>query len=426
MTTRTRLVVVGNGMAAGRAMEELFARAPGRYDVTVFGAEPRFNYNRIMLSPVLSGETAFADILIYDEAWYDRHGVTLHRGREIVAIDRDAKTVSARDGLVVPYDTLLIATGSSPFVPAIPGSGLPEVRVYRDLDDVLAMQEAARRGGRAVVIGGGLLGLEAAAGLAMRGMHVTVVHLMATLLDRQLDPAAGLMLQQTLEARGIVVRCYASTAAILGTDHVEGVRFADGSEIPADLVVMAVGVRPNAALAKASGLATKRGVLVDDTLQTSDPSVLALGECVEHRDQCYGLVAPLYDMAKVVAARLAGDETAIYEGSVTATKLKVTGIDLFSAGDFASGEDRDEILVRDPARQVYRRLVLRDGRLLGAVLYGDTEDGAWFFELIQNHADLSKLRDGLIFGRAFADPAALATLASPTVPAVALERRKAA
>ena len=257
------------------------------------------------------------------------------------------------------------------------------------------------------MIGGGLLGLEAAAGLAMRGMQVTVVHLMPTLMERQLDPEAGTMLQRTLEARGLVVRCYASTAAILGADRVEGVRFADGEEIPADLVVMAVGIRPNVGLAKEAGLEVKRGVLVDDGLQTSDPSIMALGECVEHRGQCYGLVAPLYEMARVVADRLAGDRDAVYEGSVTATKLKVTGINLFSAGDFAPGEDREEIVLRDPAQQVYRRLVLRGGRLLGAVLYGDTEDGAWFFDLVQGQDDVTMLRDGLIFGEAHADPAAV-------------------
>ena len=427
---RDRLVVIGNGMAAGRTLEELFARAPEAFDVTVFGAEPRVNYNRIMLSPVLSGEAAYENILIHDEAWYARHDVTLHRGRTIVSIDRVAQIVTAADGTTAPYDRLLIATGSSPFVPPIPGASLPGVRVYRDLDDVLAMREAARLGGRAVVIGGGLLGLEAAAGLALQGMHVTVVHLTATLMDRQLDPEAGLMLQDALEARGIAVRCYSSTAAILGTDRVEGVRFADGDEIPADLVVMAVGIRPNIALVKAAGLEVKRGMLVDDGLGTSDPAVLGVGECVEHRGLCYGLVAPLYEMAKVVAARLAGDADAIYEGSVTATKLKVTGIDLFSAGDFAAGDGREEIVVRDRVAKTYRRLVLRNGRLLGAVLYGgDTADGTWLFDLVQSQADVTRLRDGLVFGESFAEPAALASVKAPLRPASkapALVERKVA
>ena len=402
-----RLVVVGNGMAAGRALEELFARAPGRYAVTVFGAEPRVNYNRIMLSPVLSGEATYDTILIHDEAWYERHGVTLHRGIAITDIDRDARTVTAADGRVTPYDTLLLATGSSPFVPPIPGFDLPGVRAYRDLDDVTHMQVAARRGGRAVVIGGGLLGLEAAAGLAMQGMQTTVVHLMPTLMERQLDSEAGALLQAAIESRGITVRCGASTAAILGTERVTGVRFADGEEIPADLVVMAVGIRPNTGLAKAAGLEVKRGVVVDDGLRTSDPHILALGECVEHRGQCYGLVAPLYEMAAVAAARLAGDVEAAYQGSVTATKLKVTGITLFSAGDFAGGEDREDLVLRDPGAGQYRRLVLRDGRLMGAVLYGDVDDGAWFFDLVQKQAAVGHLRDTLLFGEAFIDPAAL-------------------
>ena len=412
-TGRQRLVVIGNGMAAGRAMEDLFAHAPGRYDVTVFGAEPRVNYNRIMLSPVLSGEATYDTILIHDDAWYARHGVTLHRGVEVVAIDRAARTVTARDGRVTPYDTLILATGSSPFVPPIPGAALPGVRVYRDLDDVLAMREAARRGGKAVVIGGGLLGLEAAAGLAMCGMDTTVVHLMPTLMERQLDPEAGSMLRAAIERRGIAVRCCASTAAILGDTQVTGVRFADGEEIAADLVIMAVGIRPNVALAKAAGLEVKRGIVVDDGLRTSDPHILALGECVEHRGQCYGLVAPLYEMAAVTAARLAGDGTAAYAGSVTATKLKVTGIKLFSAGDFAAAEGRDEIVLRDPDADHYRRLVLQGGQLIGAVLYGDTDDGAFFFDLVQKKADVTSLRDALVFGMSFAEPQVLAAALAP-------------
>ncbi len=412
--TRERLVVVGNGMAAGRVLEDLFTLAPGRYAVTVFGAEPRTNYNRVMLSPVLAGEALYEDIVIHDDAWYARHGVTLHRGAAIVAVDRAARTVTDRDGRVTPYDTLLIATGSSPFVPPIPGTDLPGVRGYRDLDDVLHMRRAAQRGGRAVVIGGGVLGLEAAAGLALQGMDATVVHLKPTLMDRQLDPEAGAMLQATFERRGVRVRCAASTAAILGREHVGGVRLADGCEIPADLVVLAVGVRPNLGLAKAAGLAVNRGVLVDDGLRTSDPNVLAVGECAEHRGQCYGLVAPLYEMAAVAAAQLAGHAGTAYRGSVTATRLKVTGIALFSAGDFAPGPDREEIVLRDPLARHYRRLVLRDGRLIGAVLYGDTDDGAWFLDLVQRGADVTALRDGLIFGEAFAAPEALAAaLASP-------------
>lgn len=414
-----RLVVIGNGMAAGRALEELFARAPGLYDVTVFGAEPRVNYNRIMLSPVLSGEAAYEDILIHDEAWYAHHGVSLHRGREIAAIDRQNRRVVARDGTVAEYDRLLIATGSLPVIVPLPGNDLPGVHVYRDLDNVEAMVEASRLGGRAVVIGGGLLGLEAAAGLAARGMAVTVVHLMPTLMERQLDPAAGALLRRAVEARGIEVRCCASTTAIIGQDRAEAVRLADGSEIPADLVVMAVGIRPNIALAQTAGLAVKRGVLVDDAMATSDPAVLAVGECVEHRGACYGLVAPLYEMASVAAARLAGDDRALYEGSVTATKLKVTGIELFSAGEFAEGVERDEIVLRDEAHGSYRRLVLRNDRLVGAVLYGDTSDGAWFFDLVRAQTDIAPLRETLIFGETFAElpRASPLCLASAAVPA---------
>jgi len=396
-----KLVVIGNGMAAGRALEELFSRAPDAYDVTIFGAEPRVNYNRIMLSPVLSGEKAYDDILIHDEAWYDANGITLHRGKQIVQIDRDAKRVVAADGTTAEYDRLLIATGSLPFIIPIPGASLPGVVTYRDLDDVDVMLAAARKGGRAVVIGGGLLGLEAAAGLKAQGMDVTVLHLMPTLMERQLDPSAGYLLQRAMEERGIAVRCKANTQAILGETHVTGVRLDDGTELPADIVVMAVGIKPNAILAKETGLETNRGVLVGDDMRTSDPDVFAVGECVEHRGTCYGLVAPLYEMAKVVAAQLAGDGTAAYTGSVTATKLKVTGIDLFSAGDFSEAGDRQDVVLRDVARGIYKRIVLEENRIVGAVLYGDTADGPWLFDLLRKGTDVSELRETLIFGQSY-------------------------
>lgn len=407
-----KLVVIGNGMAAGRALEELFARSPDAYEVTIFGAEPRVNYNRIMLSPVLSGEKAYEDILIHDDAWYEMHGITLHRGRQVVRIDRAAKRVVAADGAAADYDQLLVATGSVPFVVPIPGATLPGVVTYRDLDDVNAMLAAARNGGRAVVIGGGLLGLEAAAGLQAQGMEVTVLHLMPTLMERQLDPSAGYLLQKSFEDRGIAVRCKANTHAILGETQVTGVRLDDGTELEADIVVMAVGIRPNAVLAKEAGLETNRGVLVGDDMRTSDPDVFAVGECVEHRGLCYGLVAPLYEMAKVVAAQLAGDETAVYTGSVTATKLKVTGIDLFSAGDFGEANDRQDIVLRDVARGVYKRLVLKENRIVGAVLYGETADGSWFFDLLRKEMDVSELRDTLIFGQSYVGGAPLDPMAA--------------
>jgi nitrite reductase (NADH) large subunit len=407
-----KLVVIGNGMAAGRVLEELFERAPGAYEVTIFGAEPRVNYNRIMLSPVLSGEKAYEDILIHDDAWYETHGITLHRGKQVIEIDRAAKRVIAADGTTAEYDQLLVATGSMPFVVPIPGATLPGVVTYRDLDDVNKMLEASEKGGRAVVIGGGLLGLEAAAGLKAQGMEVTVLHLMPTLMERQLDPSAGYLLQRAMEERGIAVRCKANTHAILGETHVTGVRLDDGTELPADIVVMAVGIRPNAVLAREAGLETNRGVLVGDDMRTSDPDVFSVGECVEHRGHCYGLVAPLYEMAKVVAAQLAGDETAAYTGSVTATKLKVTGIDLFSAGDFGEAKDRQDIVLRDAARGIYKRLVLQDNRIVGAVLYGETGDGSWFFDLLRRETDVQELRDTLIFGQSYVGGAPLDPMAA--------------
>lgn len=396
-----RLLIVGNGMAPGRMLEHLLDKAPGRYDITIFNAEPRVNYDRIMLSPVLSGEKSYEQIVIHGDGWYIKNGITLHKGTKVVGIDRAAKTISTDNGLVESYDKLVIATGSVPFIIPVPGANLPGVLSYRDLDDVDAMILASKARGNAVVIGGGLLGLEAAAGLAEQGMDVTVVHLMPTLMERQLDANAGYLLKKEIEQRGIKVLTGANTRAILGTSKVEGVELEDGTVLPASLVVMAVGIRPNAWLGKEAGLTVNRGIVVDDQMRSSDPDIFALGECVEHRGATYGLVAPLYEMAGVLARTLLG-EPAAYNGSVTATKLKVTGISLFSAGDFAEAKDREEIVLRDAARGVYKRLVLKDSRIIGTVLYGDVEDGAWFFQLLREGADIAEMRQTLIFGQGYA------------------------
>lgn len=408
---KERLVIIGNGMAPGRMLEKLFEAAPGRYAVTIFNAEPRVNYDRIMLSPVLSGEKTYEQIVIHGDGWYINHGITLHKGTRVTAIDRAAKTITTDNGLTEPYDKLVIATGSVPFIIPVPGHNLPGVLSYRDLDDVDAMILAAKSRGNAVVIGGGLLGLEAAAGLAEQGMQVTVVHLMPTLMERQLDPAAGYLLKKAIEERGIRVLTGANTKAITGNGRVEAVELEDGTRIVADLVVMAVGIRPNAALGKQAGLTVNRGIVVDDQMRSSDPDIFALGECVEHRGATYGLVAPLYEMAGVLATTLVG-EPAAYNGSVTATKLKVTGINLFSAGDFAEAKDREEIVLRDAARGVYKRLVLKDNRIIGTVLYGDVEDGAWFFQLLREGADIAEMRETLIFGQGYAGGSPLDPMAA--------------
>jgi nitrite reductase (NADH) large subunit len=399
--TREHLVVIGNGMAGCRAVEELLARDAGRYRVTIFGAEPRVNYNRIMLSPVLAGEKSFDEIVINGHAWYDDHGIALIAGDPVLAIDRAAKTVTSRSGLTTGYDRLLIATGSDPFIIPVPGKDLPGVIGFRDMNDVETMLGAAERGGEAVVIGGGLLGLEAAHGLSLRGMKVTVLHLMPTLMERQLDEAAGWLLKQELEARGQTVLTGADTAEILGDEKVEGVRLKDGTTIPADLVVMAVGIRPSVALARDAGLTVGRGIHVDDHMVTSDPAILAVGECVEHDGQVYGLVAPLWEMCRALADGLVEQHTG-YKGSVTSTKLKVSGIDVFSAGEFADVAGAEDIVLRDAARGVYKRVVVKDDRIVGAVLYGDTADGGWYFDLLKRGEDISDLRDVLIFGQAFA------------------------
>jgi nitrite reductase (NADH) large subunit len=404
MKTRAKqkLVVIGNGMAPGRALEKLFEQAPDDYEVTIFNAEPRVNYDRIMLSPVLSGEKSFEQIVIHGDGWYVKHGVTLYKGASVTQIDRAAKTVTTARGVTAPYDKLLVATGSLPIIIPVPGHNLAGVLTYRDLDDVQAMLLAAKSRGSAVVIGGGLLGLEAAAGLKEQGMDVTVIHLAPTLLERQLDVTAGHLLQKAVEARGIKVLTKANTKAILGEKKVEAVVLEDGTRISADLVIMAVGIKPNAALAKQAGIDVGRGIKVGADMRTSDPDIFAVGECAEAEGQVFGLVAPLYEMAGVIAAQLAGDATARFAPSAVATKLKVTGINLFSAGDFADGKDREEIVLRDAARGVYKRLVLKDNRIIGSVMYGETGDGAWFFDYIKKGTDISALRETLIFGPAFA------------------------
>jgi nitrite reductase (NADH) large subunit len=405
------LVVVGNGMAGCRAVEELLARDAGRYRVTIFGAEPHVNYDRIMLSSVLAGDKDFDAIVINDAAWYARNGVELVMSDPVVAIDRANRTVTARSGRSVAYDRLLIATGSDPVMLPLPGRDLDGVIGFRDLADVERMLEAAAAGGEAVVIGGGLLGLEAAHGLSLRGMKVTVVHLAPTLMERQLDEAAGWLLKTTLEARGLTILTGADTAEILGADRVEGVRLKDGRTLSADLVVMAVGIRPRVDLAREAGLAIGRGVHVDDDMVTSDPRILAVGECVEHRGQVHGLVAPLWEMCRALADGLT-DRPSGYAGSATSTRLKVSGVDVFSAGDFAGGDGVQDIVLRDASKGVYKRLSVREDRLIGAVLYGDARDGGWYFDLIRKGQDIADLRDRLILGQALAlggdgDPAAL-------------------
>lgn len=410
-----QLVVIGNGMAPGRVLDELFEHQSHGYQVTIFNAEPRVNYDRIMLSPVLSGEKTFEEIVIHSDEWYAARGITLHKGKPIIDINRSTRMVQAVDGTSAKYDKLIIATGSSPFMPPIPGKDLDGVYAYRDLDDVDGMLEVAAGGGRAVVIGGGLLGLEAAAGLEMRGMHVTVLHLGPTLMERQLDTAAGFLLKEALVERGIDVITEANTTAISGDGKVEAVHLSDGQVLDADVVVMAVGIRPNITLAEGCDLEVNRGIVVNDAMQTSDVNILAVGECVEHRGACYGLVAPLYEMAKVIAKNLV-QEGANYTGSEISTKLKVTGIDVYSAGDFADGENREEIVFRDAARKTYKRITIENERIVGVVLFGETKDGAWFFQKIKEQADISDIRDTLIFGPSYAGGAAV----DPTAAVAAL------
>lgn len=400
-------------MASGRMLDHLIAAAPDAFEITLFNAEPRGNYNRLMLSPVLAGEKTYAQIVTHNDAWYAENGVTCRFGERVLSIDPIAKTVTGEAGSV-PYDKLVFATGSTPFIIPIQGHDLPGVIAYRDLENTEEMIALASKGenpdgAKAVVIGGGVLGLEAAAGMAARGIDVTVVHNFGHIMNRQLDPEAGALLRADLEARGIKVLCNANSKSIEAGDdgRVRALLLDDGTqsgqELPCDLLVMAVGIRPNIGLAQRTGIAVDRGITVDDQMVTSDPDILALGECVQHRGALFGLVAPLYDQAEVLAKTLL-QQPATYVQKELSTKLKVTGCDLFSAGDFEESDARDSIVYRDLERGIYKRLVLEGDRLVGAVIYGDTADGAWFYRQIKDATDISSARSTLVFGEAFATP----------------------
>ncbi|VAW85071.1 Nitrite reductase [NAD(P)H] large subunit [hydrothermal vent metagenome] len=397
---KEKLVLVGNGMAGVRTLEELLKIAPDKYDITVFGAEPHCNYNRIMLSPVLAGEKTIDEIILNTQEWYDENNITLHTGKTVVDINRKAQQVIAADGTTASYDRLLLATGSNPFIIPVPGHDKEGVIGFRDINDVDTMLDAAKNYKKAVVIGGGLLGLEAANGLVINGMDVTVVHLGDTLMEMQMDSFSGEMLKASLEERGLKFRMNSSTTELTGGKRVTGLTFADGGELEADLVVMAAGIRPNIELAKKVGIHCERGIVVNDTLQTFDPKVYSVGECVQHRGVAYGLVAPLFEQARVCANHLAGYGIGIYEGSTTSTKLKVTGIDLFSAGDFHGDESTEEVVMKDAARGIYKKVVLKDNKIIGAVMYGDTVDGAWYFQMLRDETNISDIREHLMFGQA--------------------------
>jgi nitrite reductase (NADH) large subunit len=391
-------------MATMRLVEELSKRALGRYAIAVIGEEPRLAYNRVLLSSVLAREVTRNDIELKSEQWWRAHGVTLMYGQRATAIDADIRRVKLANGATLPFTKLVLATGSRAIRLNVPGMDLPGVMTFRDLGDVAAIEQAAKTHRRAAVIGGGLLGLEAAYGLAKAGMEVSVIHLMDRLMERQLDARGSAMLKAAVEAKGIAVHLNAETAAIKGGQRAEAVTLKDGSDIPADLVVVAAGIRANADLAQAAGLEIGRGIVVNDTMQTGKAGIYAIGECAEHRGICYGLVEPAYEQARVLASHLCGDK-ARYDGSVLATNLKVSGVSVFSAGDFMGAAGTEQIVLSDPGLGSYKKLVIANGKLTGAVLFGDTADGLWYLDLIRSGASIAAIRDDLVFGRALAERA---------------------
>ena len=400
---KMKLVLVGNGLAGMRCLEDLLDMAPDRYEITVIGEEPWGNYNRIMLSPVLSGEKTIDDIMLHPHTWYADKGIRLFAGDPAVRIDRPRKHVYTEKGEVISYDRLILATGSKPFVPPIPGSDLKGVLSFRDIYDVNSMLDYCKTWKNAVVIGGGLLGLEAAYGLKQQGMNVTVLHLMDRIMDRQLDSKASQMLKTAIEQKGITILTAANTEGLIGEEgHVTQVKLKNGTVLDADLVVFAVGIRPNMTLAQSAGLRCNRGVLVNDTMQTFDPSIYAVGECIEHRGQTFGLVEPLWGQAFICASHLAEHGSLTFKAPTVPTQLKVSGCDVFSAGDFEPKEDFEDIVLNDEKRQIYKRIIIQKDRVIGAVLFGDTEDGAWYAELIADQTPITSIRNKLLFGRDFA------------------------
>jgi nitrite reductase (NADH) large subunit len=396
------LVVIGNGMAAARFVEELAGRALGKYAVAVVGEEPRLAYNRVLLSSLLAGEVLPSEVELKPARWWRDLGVTLRFGYPAVAVDPSARRVMLSDGTSLPFAKLVFATGSRPIDLPIGGMGLAGVLTFRDIADVDRITCMAASGARAVVVGGGLLGLEAAYGLAKTGAKVTLIHLMDRLMERQLDGRAAALLKRAVEAKGITVLLNAETARLAGAGRVEAVELRDGRAIPAEVVVVAVGVKPNAALARTAGIGVNRGIIVDDRIETNIDGVHAIGECAEHRGVCYGLVEPAYEQARVLAGRLAGNDVG-YPGSVLATNLKVSGINVFSAGDFLGGPGTEPIMLSDPGLGTYKKLVIADGRLVGVVLFGDTADGLWYLDLIRSGARIDSLRNDLVFGRALVE-----------------------
>jgi len=396
------LVVIGNGMAAMRLVEELCQRALGRYAIAVVGDEPGLAYNRVLLSSVLAREVSRSDIELKSAQWWRERGVTLLYGHSATAIDPAIRRVRLANGATLPYARLVLATGSRPIRLNVPGMELPGVKTFRDLGDVAAIEAAAAKDAKVAVIGGGLLGLEAAYGLAKAGARVSVIHLMDRLMERQLDARASAMLKQTVEARGIAVHLEAETAGIRNSGRRLGVALKDGRTIEADLVVVATGIRPNIDLARTADLDIGRGIVVDDRLQTSRAGIYAIGECAEHRGICYGLVEPAYEQARVLAGHLAGEQ-ARYGGSVLATNLKVSGVNVFSAGDFLGAPGTEPIVLSDSGLGTYKKLVVTNGRLAGAVLFGDTADALWYLDLIRSGASIEAIRDDIMFGRALTE-----------------------
>jgi len=396
---KEKLVVIGNGMSGLRTIEDLLELEKERYDITVYGEEPYVNYNRIMLSYLLSGEKSFEDTIINHQTWYEENNISLHKGDKVISIDKNSKTITSQNGNTESYDKLLIATGSKPFIPDTFGSNLKNVIAFRTKEDSDTILKLIDKEKTAVVVGGGLLGLEAAYGIAMHGIKTILVHRSGSILSQQLDTTGGKLLQQNLEKYGIEFKLNTTVTEIFGNGIVEKVNFSDGTLVDSNIVVFATGIVPNTSLAKEAGLDCNKGIVVDDFLKTSDDSIYAIGECVEHSGNTYGLVAPLYEQAKVLAKSLADKKTDAYAGSTLSTRLKISGVDLFSAGDYLGDETTETLILLDEKVGIYKKLVIYNNKIIGMVLYGETADASWYLKLLKEETDISDLRTKILFGK---------------------------
>jgi nitrite reductase (NADH) large subunit len=398
---KQRLVIIGNGMIAGRLLEELHYFSPDQYKISVFDGEGFSNYNRIMLPEIISEKMTTKDLVVHDESWHAQRNIEFQKGVQVVEIDRDKKLVRTDRGHACEYDKLVLAVGSIPNGFSCPGNHLKGISTFRTLTDAVAITSLAKTCANATVLGGGLLGLEAGAVLCERGITTNIVHCDQILMNRQLNVSAATFLQRKLESKGLRISTATDVTEIIGSDRVQAVRLRSGDLIPCELLLLAIGIRPNTALARAAGLRTDHGIVIDRQMRTSDPDIYAIGECAELDGNSYGLLSPLHGMAKIAARHLAGDHLAEYGKATIFSRLKISGIDLFVAGNSVGRDSQRKLVFENKANGIYKQIAIKNDRIDGFILMGDIEDGPWFFKQMEEEVDVSADIENLIFGKGY-------------------------